>query len=266
MSQVNVQGGTVQGLDKLETKVGGHTHLRGRVTGAGLSKRYELTWVPGVYGIPSVNADILSATEATNITVDRNFEILGNNATTDDALIYAEGGIELKSSGADGDECILVPHLDANQSAWAGVTWGTDKEVEWEAFIEIGAAVTNFIVWAGLKLTNTEVKATDADQVYFRVEDGVNSGKWETVISIGGTDTVSDSGVAAVTADTKYHLKITIDTLRIARFYINDVLVKTSTALTDTIDLKPYIGVAEDGGSAARSVRIYGQAISRIAG
>ena len=266
MSQVNIQGGVIQGLDKLETVVAGHTHLRGRRTGIGLSKRFELVWVPGLYGIPSVNADILSATEATNITCDRNFEILGVNATTDDALMYAEGGIEMKTSGADGDECILVPHLDANQSAWEQVTWGTDKEVEWECLLETAAAITNEIIWAGLKLTNTEVKATDADQVFFRYENGVNSGKWETVISIGGTDTVADSGVAAVAVSTKYHLKITIDTLRVARFYIDDVLVATSTALTDTTDFKPYIGVANDGTGAVKSLRVFGQAISRVAG
>lgn len=266
MSQVNIQGGVIQGLDKLETKVAGHTHLRGRRTGIGMSKRFELSWVPGLYGIPSINADILSATEATNITADRNFEILGGNATTDDALVNAEGGITMSTSGADGDACILVPHLDANQSAWNLVTWGTDKEVEWECWINSGANITDAIIWAGLKLTNTPVKATDADQVYFRFEDDVNSGKWETVFSIGGTDTVADAGIAAVVVSTQYHLKITIDTLRIARMYINDVLVATSTALTDVIDFKPYIGVEADGAAAVKTLDIYGQAISRVAG
>ena len=266
MSQVNIQGGVIQGLDKLETKAGGHTHLRGRKTGIGMSKRFELSWVPGLYGIPSINADILSVVEATNITPDRNFEILGTNATTDDALINAEGGITMSTSGADGDGCILVPHLDANQSAWEQVTWGTDKEVEWECFIKTGANITNAIIWAGLKLTNTPVKATDADQVFFRFEDDVNSGKWETVFSIGGTDTVADAGIAAVAVSTQYHLKITIDTLRIAKMYINDVLVATSTALTDVIDLKPYIGVEADGAAAVKAIDIYGQAISRVAG
>lgn len=266
MSQVNVQGGVIQGLDKLETLVTGHTHLRGRRTGIGLPKRFELNWVPGVYGIPSINADILSVVEATNITADRNFEILGGNATTDDALINAEGGITMSTSGADGDACILVPHLDANQSAWEQVTWGTDKEVEWEAWVKSGANITDAIIWAGLKLTNTPVKATDADQVYFRFEDDVNSGKWETVFSIGGTDTVADAGIAAVAVSTQYHLKIVIDTLRVAKMYIDDVLVATSTALTDTTDLKPYIGVEADGAAAVKTLDVYGQAISRVAG
>ncbi len=266
MSQVNVQGGVVQGLDKLETLVTGHTHLRGRRTGIGMPKRFELSWVPGLYGIPSINADILSATEATNITADRNFEILGTNATTDDAVMSAEGGITMSTSGADGDECILVPHLDANQSAWKQVTWGTDKETEWECWVKTGAAITNMIVWAGLKLTNTEVTATDDDQVFFRYENAVNDGKWQAIYSIGGTDTAGDSGVAAVAVSTQYHFKITIDDARIARMYINDVLVATSTALTDTTDLIPYIGVANDGTGAVKTLDVYGQAISRVAG
>ena len=266
-AQVNISGGSILGLDKLETVVAGHTHLRGRVTGkrTGLSKRYELEYIPGVYGIPSINADILSTTEATNITADRNFEILGTNATTDDATIYAEGGIKLATSGADGDQCILVPHIDANLTAWDDVTWGTDQETEWEAFIETGAAITTCVIWAGLKLTNTSVTATDDDQVFFRYENDVNSGKWEAVSSIGGTDDAADAGVAAVVLATQYHFKITIDDQRIARMYINDVLVKTTAALTAT-DLKPYIGVEEDGASSARHVYVYGQSISRDPG
>lgn len=266
MSQVNINGGTIEGLDKLETLVGGHTHLRGRRTGIGLSKRYELSWTPGVFGIPSLNADIVSATEATNITCDPLFEILGDGVAADDALVYVEGGIEMTTNGTNGNECILVPHLIANMSAWEKVTWGTDKEVEWECFIETAGTITDYIVWVGLKLTMTEVVATDANQVFFRIEDGVNSGAWQTIYSIGDVDTVTDAGLPAVTADTKYHLKITIDDQRIARFYINDILVQTSTALTDTTDLKPYIGVAEDGSGSARSVRVYGQSISRVAG
>ena len=266
MSQVNIQGGVIEGLDKLGLKVGGHAAMDGRVTGIGMSKRYELKWTPGNYGIPSINADILSVTEATNITADRDFEILGGNATTDDALIYAEGGIEMSTSGADGDACILVAHIDANLTAWDDVTWGTDRETEWECLIQSGGNITNAIIWAGLKLTNTAVVATDADQVFFRFEDDVNSGKWQAVSSIGGVDSADDAGIAAVVIDTTYHLRIAIDSVRVARMYINDVLVKTTAALTDAIDLKPYIGVEADGAAAVKTLRIFGQAISRVPG
>ncbi len=267
MSQVNIQGGAIAGVDKLETKVGGHTHLRGRVTGKNaMPKRYELEYVPGVYGIPSALNDTTSATEATNITCDRNFILTGTNAVTDDVLINAEGGITMSTRGADGDATILTPHTLTSISAWDTVTWGTDKEVEWECWIRIGANITNAIIWAGLKETSTPVVITDDDQVFFRYEDDVNSGGWEAVSSIGGTDSQDDAGVPVVAVSVPYHLKITIDDLRIARMYINDVLVKTTAALTDAVDFKPYIGVEADGASAVKTLDVYGQAISRTAG
>jgi len=268
MSQVNIQGGTIQGLDKLETKVGGHTQLGGRRTGIGMSKRYELTWTAGEHGKPSLNADLihgvgyLQALSVSAEIADQLFEILGTNMTTALVTRNVEGGLTLTTAGGANDQAIIVPHLITDLSQWETVTWGTDKEVEWECWLKSGVSIASTIIWAGLKLTNTDVKVTDADQVFFRYEAGVNSGKWETVFSIGGTDTVADAGIAAVAVSTQYHLKITIDTLRIARMYVNDVLVATSTALTDTTDLKPYIGVR----GVSKAIDTYGQAISRIAG
>ena len=259
----NIGKGHVRGLSSLETRQGGDTHLRGRHTGGLLSKRYELVWVPGEHAIPSVAGDLTNAAEAVRNTANRLFIILGTNATSDDATIYVEGGITMTTSGADADEIIIAPHTDTQETGWEIVTWGTDQETEWEAVIQTGAAITNCAIWAGLKLQELDVVATDADQVFFRYESGVNSGKWEAVSSIGGTDSQSDSGVLAVTTDTTYHLKITIDIDRVARMYIDDVLVKTTAALTDAIDLKPFIGVGERGGSAARVMRVFGQAISR---
>lgn len=230
-----------------------------------LSDRFELNWVAGQRGKPGINADIQNAAEGTRMIADPDFEVLGTNASSDDVTFNAEGGIQFQTDGADGDEVILVPHLDANQSAWEQITWGTDKEVEWECHIESGSSIDNAIIWAGLKLTNTEVTATDADQAFFRYENGVNSGNWEAISSVGGTDDAHDSGVS-VAASTQYHLKITIDSSRVARFYINGALVETSGALTDTTDLIPYIGVAADGAAEAKVLVIYGQAISRVMG
>jgi len=113
-----------------------------------------------------------------------------------------------------------------------------------------------------LKLTNTEVVATDNDQVFVRYEDDVNSGKFQAVWSIGGTDTTTDTGVTAAVS-TRYHIQVVIDASRIARFYLNGSLVATTTALTNATDLIPYIGVAADGAAAAKSLRIHGQVIER---
>jgi len=230
-----------------------------------LSSRYELQRVAGHRGKPGINADILNASEAVRMVTDPDFEVLGTNASSDDVTFYAEGGIKVETDGADGDGVFILPHLDANQSAWTQVTWGTDKQVIWECDISTGAAITNSIIWAGLKLTNTDVVATDADQCYFRYENGVSSGVWVAVSSIGGTDSSLATGVT-VAAATRYHLKIVIDSARKAKMYINGVLVKTTSALTDTVDLIPYICIEADGAAEAKHLYLHGQSISRAIG
>lgn len=224
--------------------------------------RVGLTWIAGARGKPGLNADILSATEATRMVTDPDFEVLGTNASSDDVTFNAEGGIKLETDGADGDSVILLPHLDSNQSAWTAWTWGTDQQVIWQATIKTGASIANAIIWAGLKLTNTPTTATDDDQVFFRYEDDVNSGRFQAIYSIGGTDTATDSGIT-VAANTVYELAITIDSDRVARMFINGTLAATSTALTDATDLIPYVGVEADGAAAAKSIIVYGEHISR---
>lgn len=238
----------------------------GRLTGVNaLSRRYELKWVAGQRGKPGLNADINSATEATREVADPDFEVLGNNASSDDVTFNAEGGIKIETDGGGSDSVIILPHLDTNQSAWTQVTWGTDKETIWEADIATGSSIANAVtIWAGLKLTNTATTATDNDQAFFRYTAATASGQWQCIYSIGGTDTATASGVT-VAASTRYHLKIVIDDARVPYFFINGVLVVTGTALTDTTDLIPYIGILE-GSGAAKHMYIYGQAISRNIG
>jgi len=193
---------------------------------------------------------------------DPDFELLGTNAVSTDVTYNPEGGIIMETVGADGDEDILCPHLDTNQSAWAQTTWGTDQNVRWECRIKTGANITNCIIWAGLKLTNTEVTITDANQAFFRYEDDNNNGEWEAISSVGGADDEHDTGVV-VAVDTDYHLVIDIQSDRTAKFYINGTLVETSAALADAIDLIPYIGVAADGAAAAKSLIVRSQSIIR---
>lgn len=233
-----------------ELAVNGHANVA-----VGVPDKFALQWVAGRGGLVQLNASI-------GDTVDHDFEILGTNASNDDVTYYAEGGLTLETDGADGDEVIVLPHLDADVTPWTSVTWGTDQEVRWECRVRTGANITNAIIWAGLKLTNTEVTATDADQVFFRYEDDNNDGEWEAVSSVGGSDDEHDTGVV-VAVDTEYHLMIEIQSDRTAKFYINGTLVETSGVLTDAIDLIPYIGVATDGAAAAKSLHVRGQSISR---
>ena len=234
-----------------------------------LPTRIELRHIAGARGKPSLNADIQNAAEATRMIADPDMEILGTNCVSSCATFNAEGGIKLTTTTGSADQVILTPHLDANQTAWAQTTWGTDKEAVWECEIATGTAVTAEIVWAGLKLTNTPVVATDNDQVFFRYEAGVASGVWQVISSIGNVDTTTSTPIT-VAVSTRYHLKIVIAPDRTTRCWITvagsaPTLVYTTAALTDATDLIPYIAV-QTSTTAAKDITYYGQAIGRNIG
>ena len=216
---------------------------------------------------PGINADIQNSAEATREIVNTDFEVLGVSADSTEMTVNVEGGLAMATEGAEGDETILLPHLDASQSAWATTTWGTDRVVDWKARILTGSSVTNLIIWAGLKLTNTDVGVTDANQTYFRFEDDVSSGVWTTWTSNNDSDTTTVSSVTVATA-TQYDLWINYDSARLCRMFINNVLISTSAALKDTTDFIPYIGIENDGGAgAAKTLRVLtGYTISRKVG
>ena len=269
-----------------------------RTQGFGLhdARRYYLyesfSKKPGLNAVAIIDPDADNASAlAAYVIANKDFETLGTNMTT--ALTTFPGtqaGILMTTAGADQDQAILLPHLDTNQSAWAKVLWGTENSVEWECSISL-PAIDNQKVWAGLKLTNDQLVATDANQIFFKFQtDATNSeafsdySYWHLVHSIGGTDYISQIPVT-VAADTPYHLKIVIDSDRKATCFINGVQYNvTSTsgstggtavtavqpgvaaaktaALTNDVDLIPYIGI-EAGAAAAEAVNVHYTAISR---
>ena len=241
---------------------------------------------------PGLNANIDQAsTVEVQRALNRNWEALGTNMTT--ALCTfatTSAGVLATTAGADEDQAILTPHLDTAATAWAGALWGTENSVHFETSIML-PAIDNQKVWAGLKLTNDQLVATDANQIFFKFQtDATNSeafsdySYWHLVHSIGGTDYISQIPVT-VAANTPYHLKIEIDSDRKATCFINGVqynitstsgstggtavtAVQPSTAatksaaLTDDIDLIPYVGI-EAGAGAAEAVNVHYVACSR---
>ena len=205
---------------------------------------------------------------------NRNFEVLGSNMTTALATFSANGGITLTTAGADEDQAIVLPHLDTNQTAWSGINWGTADSTEWECVIRTSAAIDNQKIWAGLKLTNDQLIATDNDQAYFKFQTDADNSETFTdftllhfVHSIGGTDYVSALPIT-VAVSTNYHLKISINSSRQAAIFVNGTQYNvTSTAgaagtavtagtdrtaaLTDTDNLIPYAGIETGDGNAA---------------
>lgn len=206
--------------------------------------------------LPSLNASI-------GVSTNLDFEILGTNASADDVTYDAtNAGILLTTDGADNDQIIILPHLDTNQTAWTGTKWGTENQVIWEAAIKTGASVATVLIWAGLKLTNTPTIATDDDQVFFRFSTDDTNTTWRCISSVGGVDTNTNSAVT-VAADTQYYFKIEIDSDRKANFYINGDRVHRTGALTNDVDLIPYIGV-QSLSAAADTLIVNYEKISRI--
>jgi hypothetical protein len=229
---------------------------------------------------------------------NEHFEVLGTNITT--ALVTFDttrGGITVTTAGADEDQGIIAPHLDTTTdqtdsgTAWSGVQWGTENQLRWQASISTNA-IDNQKLWAGLKLTNDQLIATDADQAFFKFQtDADNSEAFDDytllhfVYSVGGTDYISALPIT-VAANTTYHLGIDIDSNRQATIFVNgrqynvantagstggtavtevteSVSPVLSNALTDDIDFIPYIGI-EAGAAAAEALDVHYQGISRI--
>jgi len=241
---------------------------------------------------PGLNANIdqVSTVEVQR-ALNRNWEALGTNMTTALCTFAStSAGVLATTAGADQDQAILTPHLDTAATAWAGALWGTENSVHFETSIML-PAIDNQKVWAGLKLTNDQLVATDDDQIYFKFQtDATNSeafttfANWHVVHSIGGTDHISALPIA-VAANTPYHLKIEIDSDRKATAFVNGVQYNlTSTAgstggtsvtavqpgvaatktaaLTNDVDLIPYVGI-EAGAAAAEAVNVHHVCMSR---
>ena len=241
---------------------------------------------------PGINADIdqVSTVEVQR-ALNRNWEALGTNMTT--ALCTfatTSGGVLATTAGADQDQAILTPHLDTAATAWAGTLWGTENQVHFETSIML-PALDNQKVWAGLKLTNDQLNATDANQANFKYQtDATNSeafddySVWHFVHSIGGTDYITALPIT-VAANTPYHLKIEIDSSRKATIFVNgfqynvantagstggttatavqpSALPVKTAALTDDVDLIPYVGI-EAGAAAAEAVNVHYVCCSR---
>ena len=235
---------------------------------------------------PGLNANIdqVSTVEVQR-ALNRNWEALGTNMTTALCTFATTGaGVLATTATADQDQGILLPHLDTAATAWAGTLWGTENSVHFETSLQI-PALDNQKVWAGLKLTNDQLVATDDDQMFFKYQtDATNSeafddfAKWHFVHSIGGTDHISVLPIT-VAVDTPYHFKIEVGSDRKATIFVNGIQYNVTTtsgstggtavtavqagkqavktaALTDDVDLIPYVGI-EAGAAAAEAVNVH---------
>lgn len=216
--------------------------------------------------VPARNSVISGATLPT-MNMDFEYSEAGTAVAN---TLDSNGGFNINTDSSDGARVVVRPHADTGQTIWATTQWLTNKEIAFNAHIVTGGSVADTIIAAGFKLTSTFVTATDANQAFFRLDDGVNSGRWQAVTS--GTlmitncttsgDNAGDTGIAGA-ASTEYILTIVVDANRIARFFINHAFVyEAPCALTTTIALTPFIGVEADA-AGTKAMRLISLTCSR---
>jgi len=213
-----------------------------------------------------------------------------------------QAGILMTTAGSDADQSILLPHLDTNQSAWSKVLWGTENQVEWECSISLPALDNQKVWAGLKLTNDQLPQTDANQAYFYYATDATNGqalsdySPWYFIYSVGGTDYLTNTGIT-VAADTMYHFKIAIDSDRKASIFVNGVQysvtqtaattfdgstevtgttqatiaanysaananTQKSVALTDDIDLIPYIGI-ECGAGAAEVLNVHYTAISR---
>jgi len=203
--------------------------------------------------LPQLNGSI-------GVGTNLDWEVQGASASNDDVTFAANGGITMETDGGGNDQVILMAHEDATQTAWDDVTWDTDYELEMEVLFTTGAAVTNMMLWFGLKLTNTSAYITDNEQILLHFDTSSDT-EFQAISSAAGADDVDDTGIT-VEASTLYDLRILVDSSQNPYVYLNGALVATPTALTASTALIPVLGV-EDLAAAARSMTLHYVRLSR---
>ena len=231
------------------------------------------------------------------ITPNQNFVLSGVNAGG--AQISGNtgrpsngfAGVKIVTGTTDEDKTILavrdghtelVDNFDS--SGWASVPFGTENKIEFSSAISTSGNIADSCIWAGLKLTSDNRYTIDANQAYFLYSTDDDQGALTTngnlhfVYSVANTDYITDLGIV-LAINTVYRLRISFDENRQISVYVNNVrygLVTTATAggatqsvsttkslaMTDNIDLLPFIGI-ETKTTASKGMQVSYVKLSR---
>jgi hypothetical protein len=237
------------------------------------TERVEWLWIAGENGKPGIPADFDSATEATMNVTDPLVTVLGTNETSALIVNHAEGGITIVTGATDNDETILVPHEDtnANQMHPDTLTWGTDRELEFECAIRTPATITTLQIAVGLTLDASPAVmsvATPDDFVMFNFETDGSNTDWRIVTDVGNGGPVNLATGITVVADTDYHFSIKFGSDGVARASINGMEFTSVDYSGDIVDFIPIIGLKtlDSTPTATDPMRVYGWRISRLYG
>ncbi|KKN58720.1 hypothetical protein LCGC14_0548980 [marine sediment metagenome] len=219
-------------------------------------RRFSRVWNAGQQGLVVADATAV-------MLADRQFELFGTNVV-DGAVTYVDDhGLLLTTQGAGLDQVILFPS-DAgdNRSVFREYNWGPENETSFETVIRTGAFANVVSWWAGLALTTpaTIVVGDDNDEIQFLAVQGTDT-TWQCATSVGGTDTISDSGIACE-ATTVYHLAIRFDKERRPHFFINEMEVAVGPVCTAGTAVLPRVAI-EEGSAAGKLMHVRSIAMAR---
>ncbi len=200
------------------------------------------------------------------LLANRNWEIQGTNAVNTQAQIArgANGGITLATGANAADQMILAPLSEATvkedgandvtyDSPIQATEWNTAKQPVLQVVFNLTAsAITTTLLWAGFKLTNTSVIATDNDQAFFRAA----AGDLHMVTSVGGQDADVDAGPTLVHS-TLYELLVIIDKARYPHYVLNSKWLGKGPRLAALTTLKPFFGVESTAGASVGQATVH---------
>lgn len=208
-----------------------------------------------------------------NVLASREWMLQGTAAVSSNVALTAGGGLTLTTATSANDQMIIAARTGAVTAQ--GVASG--RFPTFEAYVQTGASITDYILCLGLKLTATATVATDDDQIIFRYQNGVNSGFFQLVTSNAGTDTTvnlsatspANVALAAVAVSTTYGFRIEVVEGFVVRFYLRVgttgdwalVATTAANAIRTGITLLPFI-ILQTTTTAAKTATIWGPTIS----
>ncbi len=234
------------------------------------TNRIEWCWIAGENGKPGIPADFDNGTEATENITDPMVTLLGTNAASAGTSVSAEGGIDVVTAGSDNDQMILVPHEDANANQMHPdtLTWGSDRELEFECSITTPSDITTMTMVMGLTLDASPAVmsvASPDDFILLNFNTDDSDTTWGIVLDKGNNGPIDlDTGITVV-ASTTYHFKIIFTPDEAVHVYVNDWEFTGIAFGGNDVDLIPIIGVQslDSAGTATSAMRVHGWRISR---
>jgi hypothetical protein len=193
---------------------------------------------------PAVYSD--AASQAIE-TANKDFELTGTNADSTKSILDSKG-LTMDTAGAAGDQMIVKPHTDTDQSAINSYLWEPDRAIAATWSFWTDTTITNQLICMGFRPTATLSAGataldtvTDNNKFLVRALEGTDT-NFQLITSVGGVETVVDSGIP-LSAATNYGFTVTIKADRSVVFTSQNL---TTGALT-TVDVPTVMGTATLG-------------------